>query len=146
MYELCYRGLNVFGGYVEKPLDLEVFENNDILKTGDIANVDDDGYFYITGRIKRFTKLFGNRINLDEIENIIAKQLNIIAKCIGVNDKNLIIFCSDNSVDLKNVVQFISSELKIHISVIKSYHIEKYPLTNNGKINYTVLTEFYATK
>jgi len=144
--ELCYKGSNVFGGYVEKPSDLEIFESNDVLKTGDIAKVDDDGYFYIIGRIKRFTKLFGNRINLDEVENIIAKQLNIITKCIGVNDKNLIIFCSDNSVDLKNLNQFISSELKIHVSVIKSFYIEQFPLTNNGKINYTALTELYVTK
>jgi len=144
--ELCFKGLNVFGGYVEKPVDLEIFEKNEVLKTGDIAKVDEDGFFYITGRIKRFTKLFGNRINLDEVENIISKQFDIIVKSIGINDKTLIIFCSDSSVDLRNIMQFISNELKLHISVIKTQHIEQFPLTNNGKINYSALTEIYATK
>lgn len=144
--ELCYKGLNVFGGYVENISDLEWFTQETILRTGDIAKVDEDGFYYITGRLKRFSKLYGNRINLDEVENIVAKQLFIDIKCIGVNDSQLIIFCATPEVDLKSVIQFISTELKLHISVIKSFFVEQFPLTNNGKINYIELTKTYAAK
>ncbi len=144
--ELCYNGENVFGGYVEKPSDLVDYFQQQILRTGDLAKVDKDGYYYITGRLKRFTKLFGNRINLDEVESIIAKHLNLIVKCIGLNDKTLIIFTTDSNIDLKEISQFVSTEIKIHISAIKSIHINEYPLTNNGKINYIELTKLYGIK
>ena len=47
------------------------------LHTGDIGKFDEDGFYYIEGRIKRFIKIFGNRVSLDEIENI-AKENNFI--------------------------------------------------------------------
>ena len=66
--ELVYQGDNVTLGYAEDYLDLaKGDENNGLLRTGDIAKYDDDGFFTIVGRAKRFLKMYGNRINLDEI-------------------------------------------------------------------------------
>ena len=40
-----------------------------VLHTGDIGKYDKDGYLYITGRNNRYIKMFGKRINLDEVEH-----------------------------------------------------------------------------
>jgi long-chain acyl-CoA synthetase len=142
--ELCYAGPNVFGGYVQSPEDLTTYTPESVLHTGDIARVDEEGYYYITGRLKRFVKLFGNRINLDEVETIVSKQLNITAQCAGLNDKQLLVFINNNQVDLPTVTQFISAELKLHISAIKVLYAAEIPLTANGKVNYTQLVKAYA--
>jgi len=56
-----YRGDNVMLGYASTREDLaKSNELNGILRTGDLAKFDSDGYFYITGRTKRFLKIFGN--------------------------------------------------------------------------------------
>lgn len=143
--ELCYTGPNVFGGYVNTPADLSAYKQESLLHTGDIARVDEDGFYYITGRLKRFVKLFGSRINLDEVETILSGEINVIAKCAGINDKQLVIFVPDSEADLKAIATFISTELKLHPSVIKVQHIEMIPLTANGKVNYTQLISDYAT-
>lgn len=141
--ELCYSGPNVYGGYVTDPKDLSVFDSSKLLRTGDIARVDSDGYYYIVGRIKRFVKLFGNRINLDEVEELVSKNLKISVKCAGLNDEKLIAFLPPHS-DPKRVLEFISKELKIHITGIKCIEVSRWPQTLNGKVDYNKLIEEYG--
>ncbi|TDE51284.1 AMP-binding protein [Flavobacterium sp. GT3P67] len=144
--ELSYIGPNVFGGYVEKREDLSSFVAEKILKTGDIARIDEDGFYYITGRLKRVTKIFGNRINLDEVEALIFKQFGVSVRCVGFNDSQLVLFTVDEKLDLKELNKFISTDLKLHISVVKSKYIVEMPLTLNGKIDYKELIKMYGAK
>ena len=73
--ELVYEGPNVTLGYAQCREDLlKGDERHGILETGDMAKCDADGYFYIVGRKKRFLKVFGNRLNLDELDRMIKKQ------------------------------------------------------------------------
>jgi len=70
--ELVYRGPNVTLGYAECGADLaKGNERHGVLATGDMAKRDADGFYYILYRKKRFLKIFGNRVNLDEIEHMI---------------------------------------------------------------------------
>jgi long-chain acyl-CoA synthetase len=144
--ELCYKGPNIFGGYLQSAYDLSFYNQEEVLRTGDIAKLDEDGFYFITGRLKRFTKLFGNRINLDEVESMVAKQFNRHVKCVGFNDSLLIIFTNENELELDIIANFISLELKLHISVIKHKFVDEIPITANGKINYTELMNSYAAK
>ena len=74
--ELVYEGANVTMGYAECAADLEKGdERGGILFTGDMAKRDEDGYYYITGRKKRFLKMYGKRVNMDEIEQILRGVL-----------------------------------------------------------------------
>lgn len=146
--ELIYRGPNVFGGYAESIKDLSTFSEDMILNTGDVARVDEDGYYYITGRLKRFVKLFGNRVNLDEVEQILKnKFVGSQFACTSYNDQYLLVFQAGvYNIESEQVTQFIFDTLKLHPTVIKNKLIDDFPLTSNGKIDYGKLSATFAAE
>ena len=76
--ELVYYGKNVTLGYAECGEDLSLGdERHGRLETGDMAQFDADGYYYIVGRKKRFLKIFGNRVNLDEVDRLVKGKFEI---------------------------------------------------------------------
>ena len=135
--ELVYKGKNVCHGYAKSLIDLENGnENKNILYTGDLAKRDNDGFYYIIGRKKRFVKLFGNRLSLDHIENHI-KNITTNCACVELNNK-VLIYLTENNLSEK-VINYISSITKIHYSAFEIKIIDKLPLSSNGKINYSKL-------
>ena len=85
--ELIFKGSNVSLGYAKNINDLKKGDqNNKLLYTGDIAYRDNDDYYYIVGRKNRFIKLYGIRLNLDDIEKLLANH-KVIAHCFSENDK-----------------------------------------------------------
>lgn len=95
--ELKYEGPNVTMGYGTCMEDLlKGDEFCGTYFTGDIAKMDSDGYFYIVGRKKRFLKLFGLRVSLDQCEKIIKDSLNIECVCTG-DDQQMRVYITDES-------------------------------------------------
>ena len=134
--ELVYIGKNVMLGYANEISDLSKgAELNNTLYTGDIAYRDEEGYFYITGRKKRFIKIYGNRFSLDEIENHI-KNNEIECACTGLDDK-LKVFITDinNEQKVKNVLR----KLKIQKSAFKILTIQILQKNSSGKVLYSKL-------
>ena len=93
--EMVYRGENVTLGYATCREDLlKGDENHGIMHTGDLAHRDDDGCYFIIGRLKRFLKIFGLRIGLDEVERMIKEEYKKDCYCKG-NDEKLIVLVTD---------------------------------------------------
>ena len=116
--ELIYYGNNVSLGYSKNQQDLKMGDfNKGKLFTGDLAIFDKDNYFYITGRKKRIIKIFGIRICLDEIENMIIENFKIHANC-DVNDEKLIINHNSKKINQKKIIKILSSKLKINQNFI----------------------------
>ena len=93
--EMVYRGENVTLGYATCREDLlKGDENHGIMHTGDLARRDADGCYYIIGRLKRFLKIFGLRIGLDEVERMIKAEYKTDCYCKG-NDEKLIVLVTD---------------------------------------------------
>ena len=65
-------------------------ENNGVMHTGDLARRDKDGCYYIVGRLKRFLKIYGLRIGLDEVERLIKTEFRTDCYCKG-DDEDLIV-------------------------------------------------------
>jgi acyl-CoA synthetase (AMP-forming)/AMP-acid ligase II len=135
--ELIYQGENVTLGYAENRYDLNNGDdNNGILHTGDMAQCDEDGFYYIVGRRKRFLKLFGNRINLDELEELLRKK-NIDCACTGIDDLLKIYVITKK--DAEKAIEFIRKHTAINQNGFKVYVIDALPRNDAGKILYSAL-------
>lgn len=137
--ELIYSGPNVMMGYAASREDLaRDDELHGTLRTGDLASIDDDGYIFITGRAKRDAKVFGLRINLDEVENMLRDHGPVAV--IGKGEV-LCIYCEhgDEAIFAEHR-RDLSERLRIHHSAFVFYRLESLPLTPNGKIDYQKLT------
>ena len=141
--ELVYKGENVTLGYAQSYLDLDKSdERNGILFTGDMAKVDIDGFFYIVGRKKRFLKIFGNRVNLDEIEGLLKKE-GYECVCSGKDDEMKLYIVENNSVDDldKRIRDFIIGITHLPRSAFKISKISQIPRNEAGKILYSKLPD-----
>lgn len=135
--ELVYSGENVTLGYAESRKDLsKPDENEGVLHTGDMAKRDSDGFYYIVGRKKRFLKIFGNRVNLDEVENLL-KQQKIENVCAGKDD-HLIVFITNQEQE-KQTVDFIVNHTGISRGGFEVRYIADIPRSESGKILYSSL-------
>ncbi len=71
------RGANVFGGYLDNPEQTAKMLFDGWLRTGDIGRVDHDGFLYIDGRMSRFSKIAGEMVPHETVENAITRELQI---------------------------------------------------------------------
>lgn len=93
--EMIYRGENVTLGYATCREDLlKGDENHGLMHTGDLARRDADGCYFIIGRLKRFLKIYGLRIGLDEVERMIKTEYKTDCYCKG-DDEKLIVLVTD---------------------------------------------------
>jgi len=138
--EMVYRGPNVMMGYAECRADLaKGDELNGVLRTGDLARMDDDGYFYITGRLKRFLKMFGKRFNLDDIEKVVARRCEISIACYGLDD--LLMAAVESAANCATVHGVICETFDLPRPAVKVIAIPELPRTPNGKLDYKRLAE-----
>jgi long-chain acyl-CoA synthetase len=141
--ELRYEGPNVSMGYAEELVDLAKGDEwQGVLFTGDVAKMDEDGYFYIVGRKKRFIKLFGSRINLDEVEDLLRDGFpQVDFACIG-NDNSLRVFATDSSI-MAEVGAMLRMKLSFQPNSFSFTAIEDLPKGGSGKTSYAMLSELY---
>lgn len=143
--ELIYEGPNVTLGYAETKMDLmKGDERGGRLETGDMARLDEDGFFYIVGRKKRFLKIFGNRVNLDEIESLLKTEFDFSEiVCSGKDDKLCIFILKNPAIDNEKVLSYISSKTKLNRSAFTVFQIDEIPQNEAGKVLYKKLEKFY---
>jgi acyl-coenzyme A synthetase/AMP-(fatty) acid ligase len=135
--ELIFMGPNVMMGYAQNRLDLaKKDELESVLQTGDIASVDEDGFYFIVGRTKRFLKIHGKRVNLDEIESILSTEANPIY-CSGMDD-HLEIYTSCKTEVLK-LKQIVTSKFGLNPLGVRIHFMENIPRLDSGKVNYKQL-------
>ena len=137
-----YEGPNVMLGYANGRQDLKLGDINcGALQTGDTGFLDVNGRLTITGRLKRFGKIFGLRVNLDEIEKrtkecwseaaVVQKAEKVcvyLAGKVGDAEKELI---------RKSFVEYFTLPLTAYDLI----EIDCIPYSERGKVNYKVLEE-----
>lgn len=135
--ELNYYGANVTLGYAECRADLSLGDENfGCLQTGDLAYRDSEGFYYIVGRKNRVIKLFGNRINLDEIEKLVF-NMGYSCVCTG-SDENCKIYTTNknNHKDIKTKLAYLTNLNPVAFDI---KHINAIPRNEAGKVIYAAL-------
>lgn len=134
--ELVYYGDNVTLGYAECGEDLaNGDERYGRYETGDMAKRDNDGYYMIVGRKKRFLKIFGNRVGLDETERMLKAAFpDIDCVCSGVDDKMTVFTATRGTED--SIIEFLASKTSINPTAFNSVYIDKIPRNDAGKVLY----------
>ena len=137
--ELVYYGDNVTLGYAECAEDLaKGDERHGRLETGDMARIDEEGFYYIVGRKKRFLKIFGNRVNLDETERLIKGQFrDLDCACGGVDDK-MKIFITDQA-QVQTVRDFVAEKTHLNFTAFDVQFLATIPKNASGKTLYSEL-------
>ena len=136
--ELVYQGPNVAMGYAQRGEDLaREDEWNGVLRTGDVAEFDPDGYLSITGRLKRFIKLSGHRTSLDEIDTLVMDELNILSASVGTDDHLMVFVTSESDEGL--VRDYLSKNLSAARAGLRVLTVPAFPKNEGGKILYAEL-------
>ena len=144
--ELIYHGPNVSMGYAQQPEDLALGDQwKGVLHTGDMAKRDEDGYYYIVGRKKRFVKLFGNRVNLDEVERMLITRFpDVDLACVGRDDLLAVFYCAKNEDLSTSIKEFLCSRLSFAPRAFDVRAIDALPKAESGKTQYAHLTELLS--
>lgn len=136
--EMCYEGGNVTMGYARRRADLALGdERHGFLPTGDIAYRDEDGFYFIRGRMGRFLKLYGNRVGLDECEQILKGIVTCECACTGT-DERLLIYLTDTS-QAHTAKETLMNAIHVPANAIEARVMTELPKNEAGKILYAKL-------
>lgn len=134
--ELVYEGPNVMLGYARDRGELALPAGPSQLKTGDVAERLENGYFRITGRASRFIKLFGLRVSLDEVEGQLRARGHR-AYASG-SDEKLVVFLEGGD-ERGELRAEIARDYRLPERVVRVVPLESVPLLASGKVDYAEL-------
>ncbi|UDF32212.1 UNVERIFIED_ORG: AMP-binding protein (plasmid) [Roseateles sp. XES5] len=134
--ELVYRGPNVMMGYAGGRADLARGHDIDRLRTGDLAERTEDGFFRIVGRLKRFSKIAGLRIAHDAVEQALAREGLDVA--VTGTDSRLTAFFIGPAGEEK-VRARLAAASGLTLLHVHARRLAEIPRTESGKIDHAAL-------
>lgn len=135
---LWYEGPNVMMGYAHTLSDLAKGKEVERLETGDVGVLNENGYFKIVGRLKRFIKVSGIRLSLDTIEAQLSGQG--VSAVVAGDDALLAVAISLNTSEAE-VSGFIKQNYDLPPGVLSVVRYKELPLLPNGKYDYRKILE-----
>ncbi len=140
--ELCIRGPQVMAGYWQRPEETAaVLTPDGWLKTGDMAKMDSDGYFYIVDRKKDMILVSGFNVYPNEIEDVIATHPGVLeVAAVGVPDEKsgeavkVVIVRKDPNLSVEDIKQHCRLDLTGYKQPRFVEFRTELPKSNVGKI------------
>ncbi|MBM3196667.1 MAG: AMP-binding protein [Chlamydiae bacterium] len=157
--EILAQGPSIFKGYMEKDIKSPfiLINGKSYYRTGDYGHIDDKGNLILKGRLKRFTKVGGEMVNLPLIEEILANTAKglgwfadkrkidnpfvvIPIEREGEKTELVLISVVETTVDEINKILF-ESGLPKYFRMHHVLKVQDMPLLGSGKIHLRALTE-----
>ncbi len=144
---LYIKGDNIMLGYQNENNFQKIDIKNNWYNTGDIAFVDDDGFLFILGRLKRFAKIAGEMISLVQIEEFPKKlwpEYNHgICSVLDSAKGEALVFLTDNKeADIVKLNSFMKDSGFSNLYFPKKIKIVSvFPILGSGKIDFKKLQE-----
>jgi long-chain acyl-CoA synthetase len=140
--ELCCKGPQVMAGYWRRPdATDESMTDDGFFKTGDIAVMDENGFFRIVDRKKDMILVSGFNVFPNEIEEEVAAMPGVLeSACVGVPDEasgeavKLFVVKNDPSITVDDVRQFLRKNLVAYKVPKQVEFLDELPKSAVGKI------------
>ncbi len=139
--ELVYQGENVAMGYAETADGLRLGDEwGGVLRTGDMARRDDDGIYYITGRKKRFVKLYGSRVGLDGAERLLSARFpEAEFACVGRDGLLSVYVSPPGGGAAAGAADYLAAQTRLPRGAFRVCPVAAIPKTEAGKTCYARL-------
>jgi len=147
--ELCIRGPQVMLGYWNRPEETEKALRNGWLYTGDIARMDEEGYFYIVGRKKDMIICSGYNVYPREVEEVLYQHPKIQEACIvGVPDpyrgetvKAFVVLKEREPATAEEIIEFCRKNMAKYKIPTQVEFRQELPKSHVGKVLRKILRE-----
>lgn len=143
---ILVKGDNVMVGYFDDFEQTSLHIRRGWYDTGDMGNIDDDGYLWHVGRLKRFIKIGGEMISLVRIEDVLEQFLPEDCQCCVVEVPDAmkgakVVVVTTIEVDKKKILSKMSDHLPKIALPREFIVIEELPKMGSGKIDFRTITE-----
>ncbi|MBM7659857.1 long-chain acyl-CoA synthetase [Bacillus mesophilus] len=140
--ELVVRGPNVMKGYYKLPEDSAHAIRDGWLFTGDLARMDEEGYFYIVDRKKDMIIVGGYNVYPREVEEVLYSHPSVVeVAVIGIPDENFgeavksfVVTKKEDNVTTEMLVEFCKEHLAKYKVPSSIEFLEELPKNTTGKI------------
>jgi acyl-[acyl-carrier-protein]-phospholipid O-acyltransferase/long-chain-fatty-acid--[acyl-carrier-protein] ligase len=145
--KVLVKGDNVMAGYFGDVEETSVRIRNGWYDTGDMGLIDEDGYLWHKGRLKRFVKIGGEMISLVNVESILETMLPEGTLCCVVEVPNaikgadIVVAITTQEVDVKNIQKQLKKQLPAIAMPKEFYLVEHMPMMGSGKVNFRAVEE-----
>ncbi|MDH5751058.1 MAG: AMP-binding protein [Deltaproteobacteria bacterium] len=142
--ELIIKGPQVMKGYLNRPDSTsEVIDKEGWLHTGDLAVVDDQGYFYILDRLKELIKYKGYQVAPAELEGILVDHPDVAdvavipspdQECGEVPKAFVVLKNPESTVSEDDLMKFVEEKVASYKKIRRLEFIDSIPKSPSGKI------------
>ncbi len=134
--ELVYHGPNVMMGYAHSPADLAGGPELEALHTGDLARCLGDGLYQVVGRLSRFVKLYGLRIDLQRVESAVAEHA---APAMCTEADGHLVVAAAGPVDPAELRHRTAAAAGLPATAVRAVALAELPVLPSGKPDYPAL-------
>lgn len=145
------KGGTVMKGYLNDPEQTARVIQNGYYNTGDIARIDRDGYVYITGRASRFSKIGGEMVPHELVEQAIAdergreeREIAVAGRSDPKRGERLVVFYTPEDFEPEAVVDGLRRKKLPNLWIPKPedfVRLDRLPLLGSGKLDLAKLKQ-----
>jgi acyl-CoA synthetase (AMP-forming)/AMP-acid ligase II len=141
--ELVYTGPNVMLGYADSPDDLAAGRTIHELRTGDLARQNPAGVYEVVGRRSRFVKIVGLRVDLGQVERMLA-DLGVQGASAGTDQGLVVAIEGDHDTQLLSKI--LAQGIGLPRAALEVHVVEHLPRLATGKLDYPAVLALSGSK